>query len=189
MKKLLFLYLFCLFFGGCFGQQKLPKPPTITEQIVSTVTVEQKPLYASIMETKGLPNVFILMIVAGVFILIFLGKSDTGIKLGFALVGAGATGIVAASTYQRHAETLSNWSIVIVISILCIGTLFAAVIFYVKYVKANKAFKEVVQSAIPAFNCLKEKIGTEKVKAVAWVSQSDATIAKVDEVKKELKGI
>jgi hypothetical protein len=169
MKKLLFLYLFCLFFGGCFGQQKLPKPPTITEQIVSTVTVEQKPLYASIMETKGLPNVFILMIVAGVC--------------------AGATGIVAASTYQRHAETLSNWSIVIVISILCIGTLFAAVIFYVKYVKANKAFKEVVQSAIPAFNCLKEKIGTEKVKAVAWVSQSDATIAKVDEVKKELKGI
>ena len=176
----------CLFLGGCLGQQKLPKPPTITEQIINTVTVEQKPLYASIMETKGLPNVFILMIVGGVFVLIFLGKSDTGVKLGMALVGAGTTGIVAASTYQRHAETLANWSIVIVISILCFGTLIAAAIFYTKYIRANKAFKEVVESAVPAFEALKEKIGSEKTKASVWATQSDATIAKVEEVKKEL---
>jgi 1,4-dihydroxy-2-naphthoate octaprenyltransferase len=138
------------------------------------------------METKGLPNVFILMIVGGVFVLIFLGKSDLGIKLGMALVGAGTTGIVAASTYQRHAETLANWSIVIVISILCFGILIAAAIFYTKYIRANKAFKEVVESAVPAFEALKEKIGSEKTKAVVWVTQSDATIAKVEEVKKEL---
>jgi uncharacterized membrane protein len=186
MKKLLLIYFMCLFLGGCLGQQKLPKPPTITEQVISTVKVEQKPLYASIMETKGLPNVFILMIVGGVFVLIFLGKSDLGIKLGMALVGAGTTGIVAASTYQRHAETLANWSIVIVISILCFGTLIAAAIFYTKYIRANKAFKEVVESAVPAFEALKEKIGSEKTKASVWATQSDATIAKVEEVKKEL---
>jgi uncharacterized membrane protein len=189
MKRIVTICLFCLFLSGCLGQQKLPKPPTLTEQVVTAAAVAQKPLYASIMETKGLPNICIFMIIGGVFVLVFLGKADIGIKLGVSLILAGIVGLIVAIVYQRHAETLANWSIVIIIAALCVGTLFAATIFYIKYIKVNKAFKEVVQSAVPAFDALKEKIGKEKVKAVAWVSQSDETIAKVAEVKQELKGI
>jgi len=176
--------IFLLLMAGCQSSQKLvPKPLTITEQVVAAATVEQKPLYASIMETKGLPFIFIASIAGGVFILIFLSKSDTGQRLGLALLGLGITGLVVTATYQRRAETIANWSAVIVISAICLGAIYVASLLYLKYVKARKVLKEVVVSSEPAFNALKEKLGKEATKALIWDKQSDETIKTVKEIK------
>lgn len=101
------LVIFC-FIAGCSNMQHIPKP-TMTEQIVSSAAkVQEKPLFASIMETKGLPVIFIGAIAGGVFVLVFLGRADTGLRLGLALISLGVSGLVVTATYQRHAETISN---------------------------------------------------------------------------------
>jgi len=185
MKKLLLAMVFVLFLQGCFGWQKIPKPPTMTEQIVSAAKEKQMPLLASIMETKGLPVVFIGAIAGGVFCLIFLGKTNVGQRLGIALVGTGVTGLVTTATYQRHAETIANWSVVIVISAICIGATVLAVMFYAKYIKANRMFIETVKSVAPAIAKFKNNVGAEVVKAKLWATQSDDTVAAIDKIKNE----
>jgi uncharacterized membrane protein len=185
-RYIIIAFIFCLFLTGCFGIQHIPKP-TLTEQIVNDAnSIWEKPLLATIMKTQGLPFVFILMIAGGSFCLVFFRSSDIGVRLGIALIGSGITGIVVASTYQRHAVTIANWSIVILISALCLGSLLLLILFYAKYIKTNTALKEVIASAIPAFDALREKVGDKVVKADAWKIQSDNTVNVVKKITKEL---